>query len=93
MYTSRPRQSGEGRSATSARMALKKGFIADFEKNEAYMAKHPGEHIDLMVHVSTFAIIRGVIYMTYYANTAQRRRIRRIRRRASRSARRTTRRT
>ena len=49
--------------------ALKKGFIADFEKNEAYAAKHPGEHVDLMVHVSTFAIIRGVIYMTYYANT------------------------
>ena len=49
--------------------ALKKGFIADFEKNEAYAEKHPGEHVDLMVHVSTFAIIRGVIYMTYYANT------------------------
>ena len=33
-------------------------FVADFEKEG-----------DQMVHVSTFALIGGVIYMTYYANT------------------------
>jgi len=48
---------------------IKAGIIADFEKNEAYCAKHPEAHVDMMVHVSTFAIINGVIYMTYYANT------------------------
>lgn len=37
---------------------IKEGFIADFEKKE----------IDKMVHVSTFAEVGGVIYMTYYAN-------------------------
>ena len=34
-------------------------FVADFEKNG----------IDKMAHVSTFALIDGTIYMTYYANT------------------------
>lgn len=48
---------------------MKAGIIADFEKDEAYCAKHPEDHVDLMVHVSTFAIINGMIYMTYYANT------------------------
>ncbi len=38
---------------------IKDGFIADFEK--------PG---DRMAHVSTFAFIDGMIYMTYYANTS-----------------------
>ncbi len=33
-------------------------FVADFEKQG-----------DQMVHVSTFALIDGMIYMTYYANT------------------------
>ncbi len=48
---------------------MKANFIADFEKNEAYCLKHPEDHTDMMVHVSTFTIIDGVIYMTYYANT------------------------
>ncbi len=34
-------------------------FVADFEKNG----------IDKMAHVSTFAVIDGTVYMTYYANT------------------------
>ncbi len=49
--------------------AVKANIIADFEKNAAYCEKHPEDHIDMMVHVSTFAIINRVIYMTYYANT------------------------
>ncbi len=44
--------------------------IADFERNELYCRRHPGAREDQMVHVSTFRIIRGVIYMTYYANTS-----------------------
>ncbi len=48
---------------------IKSNIIADFEKNEAYCAKHTDEHIDMMVHVSTFIIKNGFIYMTYYANT------------------------
>ncbi len=48
---------------------MKASIIADFEKNEAYCVKHPEDHVDMMVHVSTFAIINGYIYMTYYANT------------------------
>ena len=35
-------------------------FISDFEKS-----------IDQMAHVSTFAVIDGFIYMTYYANTKE----------------------
>ncbi|MBQ2724484.1 MAG: hypothetical protein IJF78_02135 [Clostridia bacterium] len=48
---------------------MKASIIADFEKNEAYCTRHPEDHVDMMVHVSTFAIIDGYIYMTYYANT------------------------
>ncbi len=44
-------------------------ILADFEKNERYCAAHPEDHIDKMVHVSTFAIVGDVLYMTYYANT------------------------
>ena len=33
-------------------------FVSDFEKKE-----------DKMVHVSTFVVVNGFIYMTYYANT------------------------
>lgn len=35
-------------------------FVADFEKKE-----------DKMAHVSTFIVIGGVVYMTYYANTKE----------------------
>ncbi|MBE6778531.1 MAG: hypothetical protein E7541_04005 [Ruminococcaceae bacterium] len=45
-------------------------FIADFERSEEYCQKHGEENIDLMVHVPTFTIIDGTVYMTYYANTS-----------------------
>ncbi len=35
-------------------------FVADFEKRE-----------DKMAHVSTFIVVDGVVYMTYYANTKE----------------------
>lgn len=38
---------------------IERRFIADFEKSG----------IDQMAHVSTFMVIDGMIYMTYYANT------------------------
>lgn len=49
---------------------LGRNRIADFEKNLAYCEKNGCDHPDCMVHVSTFKILDGVIYMTYYANTA-----------------------
>ena len=44
-------------------------IIADFERNKAYCDKHGEENPDLMVHVTTFIIIDGIVYMSYYANT------------------------
>jgi hypothetical protein len=35
-------------------------FVADFEKKE-----------DKMAHVSTFIVVDGIVYMTYYANTKE----------------------
>ena len=49
---------------------MEKNRIADFEKSIAYCERNGSGHPDRMVHVSTFKIINGVIYMTYYANTA-----------------------
>ena len=48
---------------------LKKNIIADFERTEEYCREHNEDSPDLMVHVSTFKIIDGIVYMTYYANT------------------------
>ena len=44
-------------------------IISDFERNAAYCERNGEENPDLMVHVSTFVIIGGIVYMTYYANT------------------------
>ena len=49
---------------------MERSRIADFEKNIAYCERTGSDHPDRMVHVSTFRIIGGTIYMTYYANTA-----------------------
>lgn len=43
-------------------------ILADFEKTEAYCRRNGGKP-DQMVHVSTFVILDGMVYMTYYANT------------------------
>lgn len=42
-------------------------FIADFEKNDAFVKTHGG-NVDLMCHVSTLYKISGKIYVSYYAN-------------------------
>lgn len=44
-------------------------FVADFEKTEALAAAGKVDAADKMVHVSTFAVIDDMLYMTYYANT------------------------
>lgn len=44
-------------------------IIADFERTIEYCEAHGEENPDKMVHVSTFKIIDGTVYMTYYANT------------------------
>ena len=48
---------------------IKKNIIADFERTAEYCEKNSESEPDLMVHVSTFRIIDGIVYMTYYANT------------------------
>ena len=48
---------------------IKKNIIADFERTAGYCEKNNESEPDLMVHVSTFKIIDGIVYMTYYANT------------------------
>ena len=48
---------------------IKNNHIADFERSEEYCKLHGESDPDLMVHVSTFIIIDGIIYMTYYAST------------------------
>lgn len=50
---------------------IRERFVADFEKSEADAAAGRADATDKMVHVSTFAVIDGVIYMTYYANTKE----------------------
>ncbi|NLJ64352.1 MAG: hypothetical protein GX337_03040 [Christensenellaceae bacterium] len=49
---------------------INKNIIADFEKNIDYCEKNGVDHPDRMVHVSTFKILNGHVYMTYYANTS-----------------------
>lgn len=49
--------------------AVKRNRVGDFEKDAAYCEAHPEDHVDMMVHVSTFTVIGGTLYMTYYANT------------------------
>ena len=44
-------------------------FISDFEKSERLLIEGKTDERDFMAHVSTFAQIDDIIYMTYYANT------------------------
>lgn len=47
------------------------GFVSDFEKSEKLLKDGKVQEMDFMAHVSTFAVINGMIYMTYYANTKE----------------------
>lgn len=46
-------------------------IVADFEKTEALASSGKVDAADKMVHVSTFAVIGDMLYMTYYANTKE----------------------
>ena len=46
-------------------------FISDFEKTEALMNAGKLDEFDRMAHVSTFIVIDGTVYMSYYANTKE----------------------
>ena len=48
---------------------IEKLFVADLEKTEASVLKGKADCVDKMVHVSTFCVIDGTVYATYYANT------------------------
>ena len=48
---------------------LKRNIVADFERSHAYCDARGEANPDLMVHVSTFIILDGIVFMTYYANT------------------------
>lgn len=48
---------------------MKEGFVADFERSAAYCERNGESGPDKMVHVPTFTIVDGMVYMTYYANT------------------------
>jgi len=43
-------------------------FVSDFEKTQEMVEKGLVDKADQMVHVSTFIVKDGMIYMTYYAN-------------------------
>lgn len=47
---------------------IRRNFIADFERSDAYCLRNRETNPDRMVHVSTFTRLDGIIYMTYYAN-------------------------
>lgn len=47
---------------------VNENFIADFERSIEWCERNGEENPDLMVHVSTYILIDGMIYMTYYAN-------------------------
>lgn len=47
------------------------GFVSDFEKSEELVKAGKADAYDRMAHVSTFAVIDGTVYMTYYANTKE----------------------
>lgn len=46
-------------------------FVSDFEKTEKAFEEGKVDEVDKMVHVSTFCVINGMVYMTYYANTKE----------------------
>lgn len=48
---------------------IEEKFFSDFEKSEKSFALGKVDKADKMAHVSTFIVIDGTVYMTYYANT------------------------
>lgn len=56
--------------ADASETALKRGEAFANEMEERFVTDFEKSGIDKMVHVSTFMVIDGMIYMTYYANTS-----------------------
>ena len=50
---------------------INNNFVADFEKSQADFESGRVSVVDKMAHVSTFMVIDGVIYVTYYANVVE----------------------
>ena len=48
---------------------IEERFVSDFEKSESLLEEGKVSERDFMAHVSTFAVVNDVVYMTYYANT------------------------
>ena len=44
--------------------------FADFERSADWCCRNRESHPDRMVHVSTFLLLDGMVWMTYYANTS-----------------------
>ena len=67
--------------ADVSEQAIKKGeafaqeitdrFVSDFEKTEALAESGKVDAFDRMAHVSTFIVVDGTVYMSYYANTKE----------------------
>jgi len=55
--------------ADASESALARGQAFAVEIEEHFIADFENRQTDKMVHVSTFMVIDGIIYMTYYANT------------------------
>ncbi|MBR4959947.1 MAG: hypothetical protein IKY52_03520 [Clostridia bacterium] len=55
--------------ADASESALARGRAFAAEMEERFIADFENRLTDKMVHVSTFMVIDGIIYMTYYANT------------------------
>lgn len=56
--------------ADASEAALKRGEAFAQEMEDRFITDFEKSGIDKMVHVSTFMVIDGMIYMTYYANTS-----------------------
>lgn len=50
---------------------MEEKFVSDFEKSEKLFSEGKVDVKDCMAHVSTFIVDRGIVYMTYYANTKE----------------------
>ena len=50
---------------------IEDGFVSDFEKSEALFKMGKVNEKDLMAHVSTFVVMQGMLFVSYYANTKE----------------------
>jgi len=48
---------------------IEEKFVSDFEKSQCLFEQGKVDEQDLMAHVSTFVVVKGLLFMSYYANT------------------------